>query len=246
MSIRAGAGQPRASSWDLSPAGISHAGAHCRWLPPCLLRPCPPTCARFPYVKCLADNMSGLDSKVDGCASEQGWQPADVSGCADGGWRWWGGGSAGLRGREERCPGVAAHPAVPAWRCAACSPCCPCPRLSTAAGEQGKQLEQAAAQATWALQPRHTFVPWVRCAVGWGAQPGGPGCSCAEAGRVSEYCKRTEPTCCRSPGGPPPSLVRWWSMAWRSAAIMRSCSSMCVPRRLQRAAPQPATTYRKA
>lgn len=28
------------------------------------------------------------------------------------------------------------------------------------AGDQGKQLEKKAAEATWALRPRHTFVPW--------------------------------------------------------------------------------------
>jgi interferon gamma-inducible protein 30 len=29
------------------------------------------------------------------------------------------------------------------------------------AGDQGKKLELAAAKATWALRPRHTFVPWI-------------------------------------------------------------------------------------
>lgn len=39
---------------------------------------------RFPYVRCLADNMHSLDHKADECAAGQKWEAAQISGCANG------------------------------------------------------------------------------------------------------------------------------------------------------------------
>ncbi|EFN56067.1 hypothetical protein CHLNCDRAFT_145552 [Chlorella variabilis] len=65
----------------------------------------------FPYVKCLADKMHSLDRYADKCASDLGWEAADVSACSE--------------------------------------------------GDKGKELEQEAAAATWALRPQKNFVPWI-------------------------------------------------------------------------------------
>lgn len=54
------------------------------------MQPAPLGCSallrRFPYVKCLADNMHSLDHKADECASGQKWEAAEISGCANGAW----------------------------------------------------------------------------------------------------------------------------------------------------------------
>lgn len=44
---------------------------------------CWPLC-RFPYVRCLAEKMHQLGSEADHCAQAQGWDPAQISGCAGG------------------------------------------------------------------------------------------------------------------------------------------------------------------
>lgn len=107
--------------------------------------------------------MHQLDAEADGCSTGQGWEPEQISGCAGGAvlpaarclWHSEHDRSASraplpclvvCEMESSRASGKAAATRPPAH----------------AAGDQGKQLELAAAAATWALRPRHTFVPWVR------------------------------------------------------------------------------------
>lgn len=65
----------------------------------------------FPYVLCMAENMSKLANQADICAEKVGLQSSDISTCGH--------------------------------------------------GSEGDELELEAAKDTGALDPKHTFVPWV-------------------------------------------------------------------------------------
>ena len=97
-------------------AACQHGAEEClynRWIN-CAQRHHPAQGDWFPYVRCLADHMRELGEHAPKCATERGWDPAQLAACATG--REEGGGGGRCGGRAARGPALPPTPRREAWR----------------------------------------------------------------------------------------------------------------------------------